>query len=54
MCYITLMAVVDSLDDLAPQELRLELWHLPIRFHLKIAVETAAIDILHNEEHLLM
>ena len=54
MCYITLMTVMDGLDDLAPQELRFELRHLPIRLHLEIAVEATAIDILHNEEDLLV
>ena len=48
------MAVVDSLDDLAPQELSFELRHLSVRFHLKVAVETTAIDILHYEEHLFV
>ena len=54
VCYITLMTVMDGLDDLAPQELRFELRHLPIRLHLEIAVEATAIDILHNEEDLLV
>ena len=35
---ITLMAVVNALDDLAPEELSLELWHLSVWFHLKVAV----------------
>ena len=38
MCYIALMAVVDCLNNLAPQEFSLELWHLSVWFHLKVAV----------------
>ena len=54
MRHITLVAVVDGLDDLAPEELRFELWHLSIRLHLQVAMQAASIDKLHNEEHLLM
>ena len=54
MCNVTLVAVVDRLHDLAPEELGLELWHLAIRFHLQIAVQASTVDKLHDEEHLLM
>ena len=32
--YIALVAIVDGLDDLAPEEFGLELGHLAIRLHL--------------------
>lgn len=52
--YITLVAVVDGLYDLAPQELGLHLGHLAIRFHLEVAVQTATIDVLHDKEDLFV
>ena len=54
MSHIPRVTVVDSLDYLSPEEFRLQLWHLTIRFHLEVAMETASIDVLHDEEHLLL
>jgi hypothetical protein len=47
------MTVVDALHYLPPQELRFQLWHLTIRFHLEVAVQAATVDILHDQEDLL-
>ncbi len=54
MCYIALMAVVDSLDHLAPQKFGLKLRHLSVWFHLQVAVQTATIDVFHDEKDLLV
>lgn len=54
MRHVALVAVVDGLHDLAPEELCLQFRHLPVGFHFEIAVQTAAIDELHNEEDLLV
>lgn len=54
MCYIALMAVVDCLNNLAPQEFSLELWHLSVWLHLQIPMQAASIDVLHYEKHLLV
>ena len=48
------MAVVDRLDDLAPQEFCFKLRHLPVRLHLEVSVETATVDVFHDEEDLLV
>ena len=53
MSYIALVAIVNRLDDLAPEKFCLELWHLSIRFHFEITVQTASIDEFHDEENLL-
>ena len=52
MCYIALVAIVNRLDNLSPQEFRLELRHLSIWFHLEITVQAAPIHELHDEKHL--
>ena len=54
VCNVPLVAVVYRSDDLSPQELGFEFWHLPIWLHLEIAVKTASVDVLHDEEHLLV
>ena len=54
MCYITLVAVVNRLNDLTPEELGLEFRHLPVGLHFQIAVQAASVDILHHEENLLV
>ena len=54
MCYIALVAVVDGLDNLTPEEFCFKIRHLSIRLHLKIAVETVAVDVFHDEEDLLV
>lgn len=48
------MTVVNCLDDLPPEELSFELRHLPVRLHLEVAMQTVAIDVLHDEEDLLL
>ena len=48
------MAVVNRLHDLTPEELCLELRHLPVGLHFQIAVKTSSIDVLHDEEDLLV
>lgn len=52
--YIALVAVVNGLDDLAPKELGLHLGHLAVRFHFEVAVQTATVDVLHDEEDLFV
>ena len=52
--YIALVAVVDGLDDLAPEELGFHLGHLSVRFHFEVAVQTATVDVLHDEEDLFV
>ena len=54
VCYVALVAVVNGLDDLSPDKLSLQLWHLPIGLHFQIAMQAASIDILHHEEDLLV
>ena len=54
MSYIALMAVVDGLHDLAPNELGLEFRHLPVGLHLEVPVQAAAVYKLHDEEDLLV
>ena len=54
MSYIPLVTVVDGLDDLAPEELGLELGHLAVGLHLEVPVQAAAVDELHDEEDLLV
>ena len=51
---VALVAVGDGLDDLAPEELGLELGHLPIGLHLEVPVQAATVDVLHYQEHLLV
>ena len=51
---ISLMAVVNAQNNLSPEELGLEFRHLPIRLHLEVAVKTASIDELHDQEDLLV
>jgi hypothetical protein len=53
MRHVALMAVVDSLDYLSPQELGLKLRHLSIWLHLEIAMQAATVDIFHDQEDLL-
>ena len=48
------MTVVDSLNNLAPKEFGLEFRHLPVWLCLEVAMQTATIDELHNQENLLM
>ena len=54
MSYIALVAIVDRLDDLPPEELGLKLWHLAIRLHFEVPVQAASIHELHDEEDLLV
>ena len=54
MSYITLVTVVDRLNDLTPDELGLELGHLPVGLHLEVTVQAAAVHELHDEEDLLV
>ena len=51
---VPLVAVVNTLHDLGPQKLGFQLRHLSIGFHLQVAVETASIRVLHNNEHLFV
>ena len=53
MSYIALVAIVNRLDDLAPEEFCLKFGHLAIGFHFEITVQTASIDEFHDEENLL-
>ena len=46
------MAIVNTLHYLPPQELRFELWHLSIGFHLQVTMQTATVDVFHNEKDL--
>ena len=48
--HISTVAVVNGLDYLAPEEFGLKLRHLSIWLHLEVAVETASIDVFHDEE----
>lgn len=54
MGHIALMAVMNGLNDLAPEEFGLKLWHLPIGLHFEISVQTASIDELHDQKNLLV
>lgn len=51
---ISLVAKVNSLNDLGPQELGLKFRHLSIGLHLEVPVKTASIHVLHDDEHLLV
>ena len=48
------MTVHDGLNDLAPEELGLELRHLSVWLHLEVAMKAATIHELHDEEDLLV
>ena len=48
------MTVHDGLNDLAPEELSLELRHLSVWLHLEVAMKAATIHELHYEEDLLV
>ena len=54
MSYIALVAVVDRLNDLAPEELCFKLRHLPVGLHFEVAVKATTVDILHHKEDLFM
>ena len=54
MSYIALMAVVNRLDDLSPEEFGLKLWHLTIWLHFEVPVQASSVDELHDEEDLLV
>ena len=54
MCYIALMAVVDCLNNLAPQEFSLEFRHLSVWLHLEVPMQATSVDVFHYEEHLLV
>ena len=54
MSYIALVAVVDRLDDLAPEELCFKLRHLPVGLHFEVAMQASAVNVLHHEENLFM
>lgn len=54
MRHIPLMAVINALYDLCPQKFGFQLRHLPIWLHFQVAVQTAPIHILHDNEHLFM
>jgi len=51
---ISCMAISDSLNDLAPEELSFNLRHLSVRLHLQVSMQGSSIDKLHNQEDLLM
>ena len=54
MSYIALVAIVNRLDDLPPEELGLKLWHLAIRLHFEVPVQAASIHELHDQKDLLV
>ena len=51
---VALMAVVDGLDDLAPEEFSFKFGHLPVRLYFKITMKRASVYVLHDQEHLLV
>ena len=51
---VPLMAKVNRLNYLGPQELRLQFRHLSIGLHLEVPVQTATVNVLHNYENLLV
>ena len=53
MRHVPLVAVVYSLNYLSPDHLSLKFGHLPIGLHFQIAMQAAAVHILHNQENLL-
>ena len=53
MRHVPLVAVVYSLNYLSPDHLSLKFGHLPIWFHFQIAMQAAAVHILHNQKNLL-
>ena len=54
MCNISRVAIIDRLNDLSPQELRLKFGHLSIWLNLEVPMQATSIDELHDQEHLLM
>ena len=54
MSYITLVAIVNRLNDLAPEKFGLKLRHLPIWLHFQVSVQTASVDEFHDKEDLLV
>jgi len=54
MSDIPLMTIVNRLYNLSPKVFCLELRHLPVRFHFQISMQTASIDVLHENKYLLM
>lgn len=48
------MQVVDAVDYLLPEEFGFDLCHLPVWLAFQVAMETAAIDVFHDKEDLLV
>ena len=54
MSNLSLVQVVDSKDDLLPDEFSLDLRHLSIWLALQVTMKRAAINVFHNKENLLV
>ena len=54
MCNFELVAIVNRLDYLLPEEFGLKFRHLSVWLHLEVAVQGAAIHVLHKDEDLLV
>ena len=52
--HVPLVTVINTLDNLLPQEFGFQLRHLPVWLHLQVSVQAASVYVLHDYEHLLM